>query len=396
EVAVLAERHGVDDSTALAELLERTDAARVAAGELDDRIAAMADAVAQRRRGHADAVARLAELRAEVGTDDLDAAAERGRRLVELTADIDRLTALVRVAVPDDAVAELATQEPAVLRAGLAQADADLAAADADLRAALTAQGEAAQRERDLVGRTGAAELHARAEERLAVLTESVERYLVVHIQRTVLGAELDAYERKHASPLLAEAGRILEGLTGGRYVALRAANRSLVVVAADDEMRDPAHLSEGTADQVFLALRLAGIASLQQDRLARGLPALPVVLDDVLMTFDDERSAAALRVLAEFAREWQVVVLSHHEHLADLAPPDATVSHLAPPPAMTQARPAADIRARVPQGSAVRRPVDVSARGEVRLWARENGFSVGDRGRIPADVLAAYARAHR
>jgi uncharacterized protein YhaN len=80
------------------------------------------------------------------------------------------------------------------------------------------------------------------------------------------------------------------------------------------------------------------------------GLPAVPVVLDDVLMTFDDARAAAALAVLAELAADWQVLLFSHHEHLAalarratgdvaegvtviDLGPPAAVALPLAPPP---------------------------------------------------------------
>ncbi|WP_220187977.1 ATP-binding protein, partial [Pseudonocardia pini] len=89
-----------------------------------------------------------------------------------------------------------------------------------------------------------------------------------------------------------------------------------------------------GTADQVFLALRLAGIRQLQAERRAAGLPAVPVVLDDVLMTFDDARAAAALTVLADLAAEWQVLLFTHHEHLAPLArrAGDVTVIDLGAP----------------------------------------------------------------
>jgi len=31
----------------------------------------------------------------------------------------------------------------------------------------------------------------------------------------------------------------------------------------------------------------------------------------------------------------------------------------------------------------------------EIRSWARDNGYEVPDRGRIPADINAAYAAAH-
>jgi len=55
------------------------------------------------------------------------------------------------------------------------------------------------------------------------------------------------------------------------------------------------------------------------------------VVLDDVLMSFDDERTRAALRVLAEIGQEWQVILLTHHESVfrsaADLE--NVTVSQL-------------------------------------------------------------------
>ena len=73
--------------------------------------------------------------------------------------------------------------------------------------------------------------------------------------------------------------------------------------------------MSEGTRDQLYLALRLAAL-ELQR---ASGV-GLPVLLDDVLMTSDEERSAATLDALAEFSNGTQVVVFTHHKHVADLA----------------------------------------------------------------------------
>jgi uncharacterized protein YhaN len=177
--------------------------------------------------------------------------------------------------------------------------------------------------------------LHAEAQGHLARAAEAAERYVVVHLQRETLRRELEGYERRHSSPLLEEAGGLLARLTGDRFTALRPGgvgeSRTLVAVRADGEELGPDRLSEGTADQVFLALRLAGIRQLQAERRSAGLPAVPVVLDDVLMTFDDERARAALTVLAELAAEWQVLLFTHHEHLADLTD-DATVIDLGAP----------------------------------------------------------------
>ena len=73
--------------------------------------------------------------------------------------------------------------------------------------------------------------------------------------------------------------------------------------------------MSEGTLDQLYLALRLAAL----DVRRAAGVD-LPVILDDVLMTSDEDRSGAMLEALADFARDSQVIVFTHHRHIADIA----------------------------------------------------------------------------
>jgi recombinational DNA repair ATPase RecF len=60
--------------------------------------------------------------------------------------------------------------------------------------------------------------------------------------------------------------------------------------------------MSDGTRDQLYLALR---IAALEQQFRANG--PMPVVADDLLINFDDRRAAAALRVLAELSHSTQV-----------------------------------------------------------------------------------------
>ena len=73
--------------------------------------------------------------------------------------------------------------------------------------------------------------------------------------------------------------------------------------------------LSEGTADQLYLALRLAALqVQRQPDRM------MPLVLDDVFMTSDDERAANVFKALEKFAAQGQVLVFTHHRHLVDIA----------------------------------------------------------------------------
>lgn len=73
--------------------------------------------------------------------------------------------------------------------------------------------------------------------------------------------------------------------------------------------------MSDGTADQLYLALRLAAL-----DLRRASHPHMPLVLDDVLITSDDARAANFLRALARFAAGGQVLIFTHHRHLIDVA----------------------------------------------------------------------------
>jgi len=78
--------------------------------------------------------------------------------------------------------------------------------------------------------------------------------------------------------------------------------------------------LSEGTQDQLFLALKLAMIKNRMNERAAKRLEPLPVIFDDILVQFDDARAAAAFELLANLAKSTQVIYLTHHKHLEEIA----------------------------------------------------------------------------
>jgi uncharacterized protein YhaN len=73
--------------------------------------------------------------------------------------------------------------------------------------------------------------------------------------------------------------------------------------------------MSDGTRDQLYLALRLATLYF----RLQSG-KSMPFIVDDVLVNFDDARSRAALQALAELAEQNQVILFTHHEKIVDQA----------------------------------------------------------------------------
>ena len=73
--------------------------------------------------------------------------------------------------------------------------------------------------------------------------------------------------------------------------------------------------LSSGRRDQLFLALRLAAIES----HVANQGP-IPVVVDDIVINFDDAAASATFKVLADLSTKTQVLFFTHHEHLIDRA----------------------------------------------------------------------------
>jgi hypothetical protein len=130
----------------------------------------------------------------------------------------------------------------------------------------------------------------------------------------------IDRYQREKQAPLLQRATSLFAALTSGSFVRVRAEfddkdHATLEGVRANESAVGVAGMSEGTVDQLFLALRLAAIYEYIEHS-----PPMPVIADDLLINFDDERAEAALRVLAELARHTQVIFFTHHQHLVDIA----------------------------------------------------------------------------
>jgi uncharacterized protein YhaN len=122
---------------------------------------------------------------------------------------------------------------------------------------------------------------------------------------------QADAEMRDRFSPELnRRAGAYLERLTEGKYAKLRL-NRALEAGAEEQGSvvtRDVLTLSRGTVDQLWLAVRLAvcDLALPQED-------GCPLILDDALVNFDDERAQTALALLQELSQQRQILLFSCH-----------------------------------------------------------------------------------
>ena len=120
--------------------------------------------------------------------------------------------------------------------------------------------------------------------------------------------------------PLVSRAGELFVLTTQGEFAGIDTDidDKGLPVVIGRRQSGaavSVAAMSDGTRDQLFLAFRLASL-----ENYAAAAEPLPFVADDILVHFDDERSAATLDLLARFAETNQVLLFTHHKSVRDEA----------------------------------------------------------------------------
>ncbi|MDP2834748.1 MAG: AAA family ATPase [Pseudomonadota bacterium] len=176
-----------------------------------------------------------------------------------------------------------------------------------------------------------AAEYLQTARHAVATVRRDAARYLRLRLAIQFLKAQIEVFRARNQGPLLVKAGALFQQMTGTSFNGLGtlyAEDDIPVLVGMKEGVAVPVEgLSEGTRDQLFLALRLAAIELHQTSH-----EPMPLILDDLLITFDDDRTRAILPLLRDLAGTTQVLLFTHHQHLIDLAretlPADAVCLH--------------------------------------------------------------------
>jgi uncharacterized protein YhaN len=207
--------------------------------------------------------------------------------------------------------------------------DAELARLQLDAERLSDEREEAAREEQrlsDELRRIGAGEHAINAEERrqaaIAALTRISAEALLYHAAACLLQRAVERLREAGDGGLVRRIGEVFTRITGGAYAGVTADEDDegtpfLIAIEADrTTTKRVEQLSEGTRDQLFVALRLVML-----EDYACKAPALPFIADDLLQTFDDYgRTANALAALADLATHVQVIVLSHQRQLIDVA----------------------------------------------------------------------------
>ncbi len=208
--------------------------------------------------------------------------------------------------------------------ADLAQVTAELAHTTAEhgeavqRQAMLSAEKEKAGSALEAIGGSGAAAMaEAQRQEAIAQMADAAERYVKVFTAAKLLRWSIDRYRQEKQGPMLGRASAIFAQLTQGAFqrlvVDFDAQPMTLHGQRMGGKLVGIAGMSDGTRDQLYLALRLAAL-----EMHLEKAPPLPFIADDLFINYDDGRSMAGFEALAALSEKTQVIYLTHHGHLAE------------------------------------------------------------------------------
>lgn len=184
-----------------------------------------------------------------------------------------------------------------------------------------TADGEEALARDALIRLDGSDEVALLTEElsrKRSLLAAEVDRYMPLIYARHLLNAAVSRFEKDNQPEMIATVSRFLSQMTGGKYIEFDrtgSGKQNILIRRADGVERTTNQLSTGTREQLYLAIRLAYVLHYCDQN-----QPLPIVIDDVLVNFDDQRARHTLTALASISQSAQVLFFTCHPHMVGIA----------------------------------------------------------------------------
>ena len=333
DVDRLADELGFDDTSGsaldrAAALVVRLRAARgeeVRRKELSERLfdlEARRRTLVEAQAVHAKRAAAMTAFFGVTSLAEVGACLAQAKDRADLIASAAELEHEILAALGTQSIAEaehiLAAADRAVLEAERDDLKPRLDDLDQQTRSLYADQMKASDALAAVDGDDRVARIAATRRTKLLTTEDKALRYLRLRIGIAAAEQALRAYRDKHRSSMMSRASDAFRTISRGAYSGLAAqpGDKGDVLVALGAGMsKEASQLSKGTRFQLYLALRVAGY---YEYCLAR--EPVPFVADDIMETFDDFRAEEAFRLFAEMAEVGQVIYLTHHRHLCDIA----------------------------------------------------------------------------
>ena len=196
-------------------------------------------------------------------------------------------------------------------RAGVAE----LEASRARLAESRRACGGVDERIRSLGRSEERSRVRLRQESILAGIDEASEKWAVLTLCRTLLEETRKIYEIERQPAVLRSASEFFNQMSEGRYTRVISplGSADLLVEREDGTRLGPEHLSRGTAEQLYLAVRLALVRE-----YSRHVEPLPVIFDDIFVNFDPERARNSIEAVRDLSETHQILLFTCHPHFSE------------------------------------------------------------------------------
>lgn len=148
-----------------------------------------------------------------------------------------------------------------------------------------------------------------------AELKDKVKDWAIYRLSLKLIEDAKRVYETERQPFVIKKAQQFFSIMTDGEYEQLFApVEENTFIVQNKNGLRfTPSELSQGTREQLYLALRLALASAYQQ------YVSFPIILDDIFVNFDAKRAKAAKNVIVEMAKDHQIIFFTCHEHMCSL-----------------------------------------------------------------------------
>ncbi|ESX14098.1 AAA family ATPase [Mesorhizobium sp. C416B] len=313
-------------ATRLAERLERAERTRETKASLGNELKRLKEAreildteisAHERRKNEVLGVFGVATLSEVVERDEL--LRERDGLRTTVAELEERVVAELAVDGFDQARSILEAIDFDSLAVEKAEGEQRLRQFDEIIQQQLIRQTRAADKLDAIGGDSAVARLDAERRTTLLEIEEKAVRYIELKLGIMSAGNALRIYRENHRSGMMARASDAFKLMTGGQYSGLTTqpvkGGEVLIAVQRDGQSKLADALSKGARFQLYLALRLAGYYEFAQFR-----PSVPFIADDIMETFDHIRSEEVFRLFGEMANTGQVIYLTHHKHLCEIA----------------------------------------------------------------------------
>ncbi len=185
---------------------------------------------------------------------------------------------------------------------------------EANIKTLIQKQAEANMALEELISSDEHMELLSQRSSVIEEIRELSERWAVHTLSLHILEQARDRFERENQPQVIRAASNFFSEITLGRYAGIAASAGSDDMWAVTDrgERVEIDKLSRGTAEQLYLCLRFGVISACDT-----GSEVLPVLMDDILVNFDPERTKTTANVIGQLSRHRQILFFTCQPHVA-------------------------------------------------------------------------------